>query len=178
MTLPKQAIKFGSFTVTSQVFYQSKLSFGLVNLKPILPGHVLVCPLRVVQRISDLTDEEVIDFYTAVQKVSKLIEKFYKADALNIAIQDGPAAGQSVPHVHCHIIPRRIQDLPYADQIYTLLNGKQGDLEQSFKTIRDVVRDEQNVLKPIEDDKRIGRSMEKMEAEANELRQFIEKNSH
>ena len=56
---PPQAIQFAQFDVTSQVFFTSRLSAALVNLKPLLPGHSLVIPLRVVPRYSELTAEEV-----------------------------------------------------------------------------------------------------------------------
>lgn len=88
-------VHFGKFLVTSQVFYRTPHSFGLVNLKPLLPGHVLVCPLRPVPRIKDLTPEEVTDLFLTLQKVARVIERTFKGDALNIAIQDGEAAGQS-----------------------------------------------------------------------------------
>ncbi|KAK9466267.1 HIT-like domain-containing protein [Lipomyces arxii] len=130
------AIYFGPFAVTRQVFFQSSHSYALVNLKPILPGHVLICPYRVVPRIKDLSTEEVADLFVTVQKVSKVIENVYKADSLNIAVQDGPLAGQSVPHVHCHIIPRKLSDLPNVDDVYALLNSKDADLELSFQQLK------------------------------------------
>ncbi|KAL5332802.1 HIT-like domain-containing protein [Aspergillus crustosus] len=109
MLLPKGgAIHFGPFLVTPQVFHQTPLSIALVNLKPILPGHVLVSPRRVVPRVSDLTPPETADLFLTVRRVGRMIERVYGATSLNIAIQDGPEAGQSVPHVHAHIIPRRV----------------------------------------------------------------------
>ncbi|PUU72259.1 HIT-like domain-containing protein [Tuber borchii] len=128
----KRPVYFGSFLVTSQVFYSTAYSFALVNLKPLLPGHVLVCPNRVVPRLKDLSTDEVTDLFLTVQKVSKVTEKIYKADSLNIAMQDGIAAGQSVPHVHIHIIPRHFQDLPQEDQIYTMLESQDGDLGRNY----------------------------------------------
>jgi bis(5'-adenosyl)-triphosphatase len=56
---------------------------------------------------------------------------------LNIAVQDGVHAGQSVPHVHAHIIPRKAADLDHAggtDAVYDLLDGEEGDLGKVFKT--------------------------------------------
>ncbi|KAG0132930.1 HIT-like domain-containing protein [Tuber indicum] len=128
----KRPVYFGSFLVTSQVFYSTAHSFALVNLKPLLPGHVLVCSNRVVPRLKDLSTDEVTDLFLTVQKVSKVIEKIYKADSLNIAMQDGVAAGQSVPHVHTHIIPRHFQDLPQEDQIYAMLESEDGDLGRNY----------------------------------------------
>ena len=54
----------------------------------------------------DLSEQESIDLWLSVRKVSDVIEKEYGASALNVAIQDGKDAGQSVPHVHFHILPR------------------------------------------------------------------------
>lgn len=167
--LPSSAsIKFGTFTVTRQVFYLTPLSFGLVNLKPILPGHVLVCPRRGVSRVSELTPEEVVDFYSSVQKVAGVIEKHYKADGLNIAIQDGPLAGQTVPHVHCHIIPRRLADFPNVDDIYKRLNGKEGDMEYVFSVLKENASKDKAFQSP--DETRSGpRSLQVMEEEAEVL---------
>lgn len=165
-------IKFGSFNVTGQVFYQTSLSFSLVNLKPLVPGHVLVCPLRNVARVSSLSNEEASDFYMTVQKISKVIEKYYKADAMNIAIQDGPLAGQSIPHVHCHIIPRRLNDFQDVDEIYRLLDGKEGDLEASFKIIKD---HRSQMSLGVDNEARKARSDEEMHKEAQQLSDYIKK---
>lgn len=163
-------ILFGSFIVTNQVFYISTKSFGLVNLKPLVPGHVLVCPLRVVPRVCQLTTEEAQDFYSTVHKVSRIIEQFYQADGLNIAIQDGPLAGQSVPHVHCHIIPRKLNDLPNIDDIYRLLDGKEGDLEYAFN----VVKLHRKALEiGVDNDTRTPRSIDDMIKQAQVLAKFM-----
>lgn len=50
-------IRFGKIPVDKQVFYLTERSFALVNYKPLLPYHVLVCPLRVVSRLRDLSHE-------------------------------------------------------------------------------------------------------------------------
>lgn len=161
-------IMFGKFVVTGQVFYLTKFSYGLVNLKPILPGHVLVCPRRVVTRVSELTPDEVVDFYSSVQKVANAIEKHYKADALNISIQDGPLAGQTVPHVHCHIIPRKLNDLPNVDDIYKKLSGREGDLDYTFSVLKETSKLDKTFQNP--DENRSGpRSAEVMEEEARSL---------
>lgn len=60
-----------------------------------------------------------------------MVERFYGASSLNIAIQDGSAAGQSVPHLHTHIIPRQSTDLDEqggSDVIYGMLEGEDGDV--------------------------------------------------
>ncbi|PLB47911.1 HIT-like protein, partial [Aspergillus steynii IBT 23096] len=124
-------IHFGPFLVTSQVFHQTPLTIALVNLKPILPGHVLVSPRRVVPRVADLTPSETSDLFQTVRRVGRMIERVYGGSSLNIAVQDGVDAGQSVPHVHAHVIPRKRADLDHlggTDAVYGLLDGEEGDV--------------------------------------------------
>lgn len=65
--------------------------------------------------------------------MSRTIERVFDASALNIAIQDGQDAGQSVPHVHAHIIPRKKHDLPEPDAIYQMMESEDGDLANQFE---------------------------------------------
>jgi bis(5'-adenosyl)-triphosphatase len=118
-------------------------SFAFVNLKPILPGHVLVSPLRRVSRLRDLSPGEVADLFVCVQSVSRMLERVYHATALNVAVQDGPDAGQSVPHLHAHIIPRKIADLPRTDDVYAKLDGPAGDLGSQLRIRAGAVEDEE-----------------------------------
>ncbi|XP_042195441.1 bis(5'-adenosyl)-triphosphatase isoform X2 [Callorhinchus milii] len=112
--------RFGQHIIKSSVvFLQSDLSFALVNRKPVVRGHVLVCPKRGVERFQDLRPEEVADLFLASQKVAKIVEEHFQATSLTIAIQDGPEAGQTVKHVHVHILPRRTGDFERNDNIYT-----------------------------------------------------------
>jgi diadenosine tetraphosphate (Ap4A) HIT family hydrolase len=98
--------KFGKFIIPgAHLFYESALSVAFVNLKPILPGHVLVIPKRTTVRFAELSKEEVADLWAAVHHIAPILEGQYNCGALNLAIQDGRSAGQSVPHVHVHILP-------------------------------------------------------------------------
>ncbi|KLU86234.1 hypothetical protein MAPG_05251, partial [Magnaporthiopsis poae ATCC 64411] len=70
-------IRFGPFEVTSQVFLTTPHSFALVNLKPLLPGHVLVCPRRPHRRLTDLAATELTDLFSAVQRVQRMLARHY-----------------------------------------------------------------------------------------------------
>lgn len=123
-------IHFYKFVVNNQVFYKSQHTYALVNIKPIVPGHVLVVPLRSnIIRFGDLTSEESQDYMLTLQLIHKFIIYTFKADSLNLAIQDGPEAGQSIPHLHTHIIPRYKTD-GFGDTIYAKLRSV--DLESDF----------------------------------------------
>ncbi|KAF3989956.1 hypothetical protein FT663_02065 [Candidozyma haemuli var. vulneris] len=166
---------FYQFAVDSQVFFKSKYTYALVNLKPLVPGHVLVVPLRTsVLHFGDLTPSESVDYMTSLQLIQGLIRKVYKADALNIAIQDGPEAGQSVPHLHTHLIPRFKTD-GYGDGIYQRL--EKTDLEAAYKDFfaRKESFQRDGGFKAPSDDSRDPRTAEVMSKEADFLKAELEK---
>ncbi|EYE97649.1 HIT family protein [Aspergillus ruber CBS 135680] len=177
-------IHFGPFVVTTQVFHLTPTTFALVNLKPILPGHVLVSPRRIVPRVADLTPSETTDLFLTVRRVGRMIERVYGASSLNIAIQDGVDAGQSVPHVHAHVIPRQRSDLDHlggTDAIYDKLDGEEGDVGriQKEEVKKQLAQDDEGGRRTnfpaVDNDARKPRGMEEMEAEATMLAREMEK---
>ncbi|USP73567.1 hit domain-containing protein [Curvularia clavata] len=184
MPLTNRVINFGSFVVTSQpgnaidwytqVFHQTRLSFAIVNLKPLLPGHVLVSPCRVVPRFNDLSTAEVQDLFLTVQRVSRMVERVFSASSMNIAIQDGVDAGQSVPHVHVHIIPRKKADLDDrggTDAIYGMMESEDADLSKQLSQKRDR-------FPAVDNDSRKPRTDEEMHKEAEWLAQEMAADGH
>jgi diadenosine tetraphosphate (Ap4A) HIT family hydrolase len=78
---------------------------------PSTPGHVLVIPRRHVGRVLELTEEEFLDlWYVAREQMHRL--EATSPDAFTIGINDGQAAGQTIAHVHLHVMPRRFGDTP------------------------------------------------------------------
>ncbi|KAF5374829.1 hypothetical protein D9758_000566 [Tetrapyrgos nigripes] len=160
---------FSTFEVGKQAFYRSALSYAIVNLKPIVPGHVLVIPTRVVPRLADLNDSELASLMGSVQRVGKVVERAYGADALTIACQDGKAAGQSVGHVHFHILPRISAGDRFSnnDEVYPAL-------ERSAVSLASDMKGDVQPLKVDADENRTPRSKEEMEEEASWLRGFFQ----
>jgi diadenosine tetraphosphate (Ap4A) HIT family hydrolase len=118
---------FGEHTLDPrQIFYRSRRSLALVNLKPVVPGHVLVITRRRVPRFTSLSAAEVTDLWSTAQRVGGALETHLGATSLTLAIQDGPDAGQTVPHVHVHLLPRRPADVPDNDEIYGMVSGLAG----------------------------------------------------
>ncbi|CAL8357193.1 unnamed protein product [Gadus morhua 'NCC'] len=73
---------------------------------------------RPVERFRDLLPEEVADLFSTTQRVASLVERHFNASSLTISIQDGPEAGQTVKHVHVHILPRKVGDFERNDSVY------------------------------------------------------------
>ena len=162
---------FGPYPLLeSQVFYESasKQTQAFVNLGPIVPGHVLVTPRRVVARMAQLSHEEVTDLWLSVHHIGPIIEKKFGCSSLNLAIQDGVESGQSVPHVHVHILPRRAGDFKRNDDIYELLDEIRLDKEL------DASSEATSAVDPTRE--RVPRTAEDMANEARELMELFPDN--
>ncbi|KAF9129172.1 hypothetical protein BGW39_004402 [Mortierella sp. 14UC] len=158
--------KFGPHTISAgQVFLKTKYSLGLVNLKPILPR-------RYVPRFLDLSPEEVSDMFQSAQRIGKVIEKEYGATSLTIACQDGPAAGQTVPHCHVHVIPRRLGDFVNNDDIYERITAHSAELLSHPEKITTVLA---NTVanKGVDNEEREPRTEEEMAQEAARLESLL-----
>ncbi|KAL6906017.1 hypothetical protein ACP4OV_003618 [Aristida adscensionis] len=133
--------KFGPYKIDArEVFHATPLSYAMVNLRPLLPGlsmyaNVLVCPKREVKRFADLSSDETSDLWVTAK-------------------EDGPQAGQTVPHVHIHVIPRKTGDFEKNDEIYDAIVVKEKELKEKLDL----------------DIERKDRTMEEMTHEANEYR--------
>ncbi|KAG4989533.1 hypothetical protein JHK85_032516 [Glycine max] len=139
---------FGPYKIHhTEVFYSTNLSYAMVNLRPLLP----------VKRFVDLTADETSDLWLTAQKVGKQLESYHKASSLTLAIQDGPQAGQMVPHVHIHLIPRKSGDFEKNDEIYDAIDEKEKELKQKLDL----------------DKERKDRSLEDMSQEADEYRKLF-----
>ncbi|KAF8625184.1 hypothetical protein AX15_005493 [Amanita polypyramis BW_CC] len=118
-------------------------------------------------------DRELSSLMHSIQHVGQIIERAYGADALTIACQDGKAAGQSIPHVHFHILPRRYKGDRFEknnDEIYRVLETSEKSLSNDLQTGQDGAIER---LKVDADDERPPRSLDEMEEEAKWLKGFF-----
>ncbi len=77
---------------------------------PIVPGHILIAPVRCVATFEELTPEEVAAVFDLLSKLKKALVKVFSAEGFNYAWNEGKLAGQSVPHFHLHVLPRKSGD--------------------------------------------------------------------
>jgi len=88
------------------VSLQNELAYSARDSYAVSPGHSVVIPRRHVAEFFDLTPEEVADCMELIKKEKKLLDEEFSPDGYNVGVNVGPAAGQSIHHVHIHIIPR------------------------------------------------------------------------
>ncbi|KAJ6645366.1 Nitrilase and fragile histidine triad fusion protein NitFhit [Pseudolycoriella hygida] len=103
------------------IFYESNHSLAFTNIRCVVPGHVLVASRRSAKRLKDLAPDEVADFFQTVCIVQKMTESYHQTNSSTVTVQDGEFAGQTVKHLHCHIMPRRPGDFKFNDEIYIKL---------------------------------------------------------
>ncbi|KAL3742484.1 hypothetical protein ACJRO7_017889 [Eucalyptus globulus] len=154
----EQPFAFGPYKIDpAEVFYATSLSYAMVNLRPVIPGPSLSLSLSLHARFVDLSADETIDLWLTAKKVGGQLEHYHKASSLTFTIQDGPQAGQTVPHVHIHILPRKGGDFKENDEIYDAIDEKEKELKQNLNL----------------DKERKDRSSEEMTQEAGEYRKLF-----
>jgi histidine triad (HIT) family protein len=77
---------------------------AFLDIRPVFPGHTLVVPRRHVETLTDLPPRGIPGFFGAVQQVAGAVERGMHAGGTFVAINN--RVSQSVPHLHCHVVPR------------------------------------------------------------------------
>ena len=114
----------------SAVILKNELCFAIFDKYPVNPGHVLVIPYRHVADYFELTKEEKIAAVELIDEVKKFLDREFSPDGYNVGVNVGKWAGQTVMHVHIHVIPRY-----------------RGDVEDPTGGVRGVIPQRRNYLK-------------------------------
>lgn len=85
---------------------ENQYAFAIYDNFPVNKGHVLIMPKRHFASFFDASAEEVSAFYSLQHEVKILLDAKYNPDGYNIGVNIGEAAGQTIFHLHIHIIPR------------------------------------------------------------------------
>lgn len=97
---------------TERILKQNEHGVWVMDAYPISPGHSLVIPRRHVGSFFEVTNDERAALMSLLDEAKAEVSARFNPDGYNIGINDGPAAGQTVPHLHIHLIPRYKGDLP------------------------------------------------------------------
>jgi diadenosine tetraphosphate (Ap4A) HIT family hydrolase len=85
---------------------EGRLGYAAWDRHPASDGHFLVIPYRHFASYFDINEEELVELWSLVKQGKAAVEERYKPDGYNIGINVGEAAGQSIYHLHIHVIPR------------------------------------------------------------------------
>jgi histidine triad (HIT) family protein len=120
------------------IVFEDEHSLAFLDIHPLNPGHTLVIPKKHYQSMVEMPPEEVGRVFVSVAKVMRGVRKAANADGINIGQSNGRAASQEVFHMHVHVIPRYIHELPSGfPERKTASNA---DLEQEGKKIKAAIQ--------------------------------------
>jgi histidine triad (HIT) family protein len=92
--------------IPSRTVYEDETTLAFLDANPLAPGHTLVVPKAHHEHLQDLPEELAADVFATLHRVTGAAEAAVDADASTVAFNNGEAAGQEVPHVHGHVVPR------------------------------------------------------------------------
>jgi histidine triad (HIT) family protein len=92
--------------IPSRTVYESEDVLAFLDANPLAPGHTLVIPKTHHERLNDLGDGLAGEVLGTLNALVPVVEDAVDAPASTVAFNNGPEAGQEVPHVHGHIVPR------------------------------------------------------------------------
>lgn len=97
---------------SSRIIMSNDYAFAIRDGFPISEGHTLIIPKRHIASLFEATAEEQAALFDLLGLASQQLQEQLKPDGFNIGINDGTAAGQTVMHLHIHLIPRYVGDQP------------------------------------------------------------------
>ncbi len=106
----KECVFCSKKEIRERSIVENNLAWAFPTNIPITDGHILISPKRCVATLRDLTEEERKDLLTLSDIIVLALEKTFNAEGFNFAWNQGVLAGQSVPHLHLHVIPRKEGD--------------------------------------------------------------------
>lgn len=89
-----------------KIISQNEYARAIIDEFPVNRGHALIVPKRHIEDFEELTDNEILDIMSLTKEVKKIIGDIFGVDGYNFGVNLGEHAGQTVKHLHFHLIPR------------------------------------------------------------------------
>ncbi len=128
--------KIISGDMPTKILNETKDSISFLDAFPLTKGHVLVIPKKHHQKIQDMGEQENNDLFYLVNLMTSKVDSI--TGATLIAIHNGKDAGQEIPHVHVHLVPRSNDDS--AGAIHSMFNSElklsESELDELYKKLK------------------------------------------
>lgn len=96
--------------IPNYTVYEDENVLAFLDVHPCSKGHTVVIPKGHVGELNEISEEAFMNLMSGLQKTILLVEKIIRPDGMNVGINNRAVAGQAVPHIHWHIIPRYEKD--------------------------------------------------------------------
>ncbi|WP_302082091.1 HIT family protein [Salinibaculum rarum] len=126
--------------IPSNTVAETETAYAFLDVNPLARGHTLVIPKAHHERVGDMPAETAGDVFELVNEITPAVEDAVDAPASTVAFNNGEDAGQEVPHVHCHIVPRFAED--GGKPIHSLFTGADVP-DEEMGEIAEAIRDAQ-----------------------------------
>ena len=124
--------------IPSRTVYEDEQVLAFLDVNPLARGHTLVIPKAHDPRIGELPDGAAEAVFAAMSELAPVVERAVDADGMTVAVNDGPASGQEVPHVHGHLVPRFEED--GAGAIHSLRWNRPDLDDEAFDDVAEAIR--------------------------------------
>lgn len=124
--------------IPADVVYETDDALAFLDANPLAPGHVLVVPKEHYARLNDVPEDVAADVYATLHRMVPAVEEAVDAPATTVAFNNGEEAGQEVPHVHGHVIPRFGDD--GAGPVHALFDERPGVSDEKMDEIAEALR--------------------------------------
>jgi bis(5'-adenosyl)-triphosphatase len=118
--------------ILNSVFAKSENYYAIYNIAPVFPGHSLIIPKEHIVSILDLSESQLIEMTLFAGKVTRLLLRVFKTEGFNWSIQSSESAGQTIEHVHFHIVPRTKGDLKIPGNWYPKIQNNDSEILDSM----------------------------------------------
>ncbi len=129
--------KIAKGEIKARIIMETKDSLAFLDAFPVAKGHALVIPKNHHEKIQDMSPDDNKDVFDTVHQVVKKIDKL--TGSTLIAIHNGKGAGQEIPHVHIHLIPRSPDD--FAGAVHSMFKNRprisDSEFDQILKQLKD-----------------------------------------
>lgn len=121
--------------IPSTVVYEDDLFRAILDVNPAARGHVIILPKNHAANLFELPDEEASKILIVAKKIAKAVMETYHCDGINILQNNGEASGQTVFHLHVHVIPRFEGDRDHIN-----IGWKPGETPEDLQAIAEEIK--------------------------------------
>ena len=121
--------------IPSAVVYEDDLFRAILDVNPAARGHVIILPKKHAANLFELPDEEASKILIVARKIAGALMETYHCDRVNILQNNGEASGQTVFHLHVHVIPRFEGDTDHIN-----IGWKPGETPENLQAIAEEIK--------------------------------------
>ena len=121
--------------IPSTVVYEDDLFRAILDVNPAARGHIIILPKNHAANLFELPDEEASKILIVAKKIAKAVMETYHCDGINILQNNGEASGQTVFHLHVHVIPRFEGDRDHIN-----IGWKPGETPEDLQAIAEEIK--------------------------------------